>query len=532
LANIMNFKIRYFFVISILYSSLLISCRIQSITKIPFQTKYHQQLKTIGIYVSPSDYHYFDDLVLNNLKLYFLSLGYEPVNVFSQIREPGLIDKIMIGGNHQKTVQYFVNKIDLKNISTDALVIATSKWNYNPFLNSSKIYQPSGSLWFLKLSLSIIDNRTKNVILAGKDSEGTYIFTRENNLTEEDKTSEKQTGYQLPVRKLIQKNISKIFASLPPSKYEFQYKVGYHFPVIFAADQVYRKYYGRYWRTMLQRRLLFVNDIFSRQFGIEFFTKKFIAWNTSSQDSLQLLNKEIQKDIKMEKRNIIIGITHDNNLIRNWKKLNVIGISNPMLGYIVMKDIPAFHDINSWDSIDEALILVHELGHLFGAAHILNPNSVLFPSNLSMSYKFDEFNTRVINLTKNYLFKINSRKIFWNYIDGLINLYLASNDKNLFFLPILSSLIEDYPEYSSIKNLNLHVSNRSVYYGVLGYKNLHEGHLIDAKKDFVKAIKFNPGFSESYFLLGKVYQKLKENSKAEKYFDIARQKGFDVTDPY
>jgi uncharacterized protein HemY len=53
----------------------------------------------------------------------------------------------------------------------------------------------------------------------------------------------------------------------------------------------------------------------------------------------------------------------------------------------------------------------------------------------------------------------------------------------------------------------------------LGVIAQREGNWSEAAKDFERAVKLSPNYTEVYFMLGHVYQKLNEPQKAKNVFD-------------
>ena len=135
---------------------------------------------------------------------------------------------------------------------------------------------------------------------------------------------------------------------------------------------------------------------FSVNFGIIFVVSKFFIWKLSPEVSTLhsdwSLQSFQQNATRSQKYNILLGFT-DRKLF-SIEKANKIDGGALLLGNTAI--------VRLLDSKPTLQILLHELGHIFGAIHV-NTHSVM-RSNSPESMEFDEVNKRRILANRNRCF--------------------------------------------------------------------------------------------------------------------------------
>ena len=123
-------------------------------------------------------------------------------------------------------------------------------------------------------------------------------------------------------------------------------------------------------------------------------------WDTKFEASMSYTLRKVDNIPGRIPGAIHVGITVDPSLTWNWRDRRMLGVAHTLIPAAAITAQPMFPGIASWNSIDEALTLVHELGHVLGAGHASDPASVMYPTAGALGYTFDELNKRIIDSMK------------------------------------------------------------------------------------------------------------------------------------
>lgn len=463
-------------------------------------------------------------MVYNLASFHFMCLGYNVVDLKSMLKSNGNLK-----GNYRKNIKSILSANSGSNLRVDLLVAIKPKWKSRRVTIPLKLtwgvrkrtFLTDWNIPVMQMKLEIIEISTQETISSGESADTLRLI--ELNEDENGKLDVKA----IPIRYLVQRNLSHFISDFPPCSQPETLEAEYRFPVIFYVDQTYRYYYSRGWKSMLKRRLVFVNDIFKHQFGIEFYIKGFRTWSTTRQDSLRLLLHKLLEDTQSKQNTIIIGVTHDDLIKFNWFDRNVIGIAKFIQTRAVVKDLPTTVRLRDWDALDEAITLAHELGHVFSATHILDQKSLMYPTVGTMSYEFDDYNKAIINCTKKRLFQLESKEQLETYTEELLRIHRSFGLKNTYFVGTLGFIAEQYSRTGNPLDSLSAISNVSaLYHAVMGNQYLKEKNWDKAKDSFLTAIELDPDLSYAYLYLSHVYKELNEEGKAKKYWKKAEKKGF------
>lgn len=147
------------------------------------------------------------------------------------------------------------------------------------------------------------------------------------------------------------------------------------------------------------------SDYYEREFDIRLITESVSAWPATERvDSTRALLSRMQKDFPVQSGNdsyeLIVSLTGENTsryLTAGRPRVDRIGDCQKGLAtYVVLpvSQIFRYQGANVEPSFD-VLALVHELGHVFGAEHVDDTNSVMH-ENLAYRTEFDAGNRTII----------------------------------------------------------------------------------------------------------------------------------------
>ena len=164
------------------------------------------------------------------------------------------------------------------------------------------------------------------------------------------------------------------------------------------------------WRRLMDRRLNFVSQQYRRQFGMELELLGYHSWKPDDKAGPVGVIRQLQKTVKRVKADLVIGfITHIYPDTPEGRKKaggrQILGMGAPEFrGYMIIRDIVLSGDkgitVFKTEIINETF--VHEMGHIFGAMHVDDVNSVMRQGfgNSGAAYTFDALNARIITRCK------------------------------------------------------------------------------------------------------------------------------------
>lgn len=140
------------------------------------------------------------------------------------------------------------------------------------------------------------------------------------------------------------------------------------------------------WRDDILRKFTTAADFFEDEFGIRFAVAGMQPWNyqeamTSTADLLKLLKKQVPVTDAAGRFDLVIGFTQlPGRVMPGHARVDEIGDCNSGLGnYIVLSitDTDRYLETDRARGDRDSQSLIHELGHIFGAEHVDDRDSVM-----------------------------------------------------------------------------------------------------------------------------------------------------------
>ena len=494
---------------------MLSSCSsVRTVPTVPLDTTYDfSRIKMIGLCVIPSEKPEYDSILSNLINLHFTSLGY-------RVSYPIAVDPVQ-GTNQQDIILQLRNGAESEGENIDAFVVLSSRW----FLVQQIFTIPGDSKHYtmdaekVELDLSIVDFETGRTIVSGTAEDHTKFYEHPQNT---------MRFIADPPRQILQRIISKLVDDYPVCSHIMTYPVFYRIPVIYYADEKYRRTYGDAWKEMLVRRLEFVNDTFRRQFSTEFYAQDFREWKSHADYSMSGLIDELHKNTWSIQDAVVIGIIQDKHLPLNWCENTPLGCSLYLGNVLILKDLPTRPEVRAWDSLDESMVLTHELGHTFGASHILDERSIMNPQMSARACDFDEVNAGIIRnvldsfFTHDYLARIKVN------LPTLATMYRFSGNQKIDYVETLGLLLHYVcNNYAfDIDEAQVLIQDDALFNAAQGYSHFFDNDLTQARNAFMQAVALDPDFAVAYHYLGLVYDGLENEGEALRNHELAREKGY------
>jgi len=497
-----------------------------SFPRIELKEDYNFSFKqTILLYVVNSGNSELDDTYNRIFRLDLLSRGYKVFNGNNLITNNG--DSVR-EGNHRQIADYLLSKKYMPLVNT--IIIAKPVWDsvfVTTYISERKSYDKIFfTFWgqnVLRLSSEIMffDPFNKEPVMS--------ISAQDTSLIYAEKDIKNISYVQFPWM-LVARQMSKVLKEIPICTQEIYFSAANQLKVSFWVDKSYRNIFPYEWKERIIRRVLYANDILKSQLDIELVISEFKEWNSEFDYSLDRTLYNLSVVPFNNKNQIRIGVTLNEKLKTNWTQRNNVGLSYLLGNDAVITAQPTYSELGEWNPNEEAITLVHEIGHVLGAIHVKDEKSIMYPYSGFLSYEFDDFNKQIINSTKEAFFSGNKEEQVKIYVNTLLNKKNSSSKNSIPVIKAITSAILNlssgtpkvFPQTDRLNSFFSKVISDSVHLlAAIGYAHYKNESYEEAKRYLFRAIEIDPDFIEAHWYLGKVLRKIGEKGSAIKHEKIA-----------
>ncbi|OGU64574.1 MAG: hypothetical protein A3C56_05190 [Ignavibacteria bacterium RIFCSPHIGHO2_02_FULL_56_12] len=481
----------------------------------PFSAK-----RTVGVYVMPSGQPDRDGDFGRVLQLDLITRGYRVVDINKGLDSAGIslspLDHTSILGQL---------RIHEKARGADIIAIAKCRWDtvvvpFDVNIRSDVAFPMVAwkELHPLQLrgELGFYDMTAGRMVLGGAGIDTQYIYV--------DNASQLPTLAESPWM-VAARQIRRTTEAIPAALEE-PTSATHQFSVIVYVDNVYRRQFGDQWEDRLRRRFLFANDILRREMDLELIVREFRPFDSGRHRRLDEMLRRLQAVEKDRPGELRILFTVDRTLQTNWRERSLLGLANPLLGDAVLTAQPSLPALAGWNSIEEALTIVHEVGHVFGALHSPFPSSVMYYLSGAVSHSFDEHNRRIVELMKRNLYRGKDDEAIRAYVDLLeqlrttepkngINILEPSARAALRLQPSAGIGMVDTAGLS--RRLISMMSSPALRDAVQGYLAYRMEKMEKAEAFLMSAVTLQPDFAEAHWYLSLVHARLGHTDLYERH---------------
>jgi hypothetical protein len=304
---------------------------------------------------------------------------------------------------------------------------------------------------------------------------------------------------------VVKRILSDVLSFLPAYERETFSLTG-DLPVSLVIDQKLRDGSASYDSDMLIAALEYVSDKLRQQvgIGIKLCGVEYIRAKSISFSEIQPLFKSLMIYLPKRKDTVTIGVFEPDEPVRFYQTgfTNQIGLSDLARGNILIASLsPPNRETSEWKAFQNGHSILHEIGHLLGAMHVSDLNSIMNTHTTWVgSTDFDSLNLLAI---KSYQKNKRQSSSVTNYIEMLVDCIDLSGYKKSDF----PAFFDGYMELNKIKSDDLEFDvdgfGTSVSYAVDGYRQLLDKNLDSAESCFYKALICDSTQGATHYYLSK-----------------------------
>lgn len=164
-----------------------------------------------------------------------------------------------------------------------------------------------------------------------------------------------------------------------------------------VADEEFRKSLN--WVEEIEESFRRSSAFYEERFGIKFELKQIGEWvSANNTNNIQILLRQLSDKVGKDDNDLVIGFTRQGpNMFKCVFGRTALGVALPFNDYVLVR----VNGNAGFNYHVMALVLTHELGHIFGALHVDDSSSVMNTSLDDNSiFRFDNNNRELIRLTK------------------------------------------------------------------------------------------------------------------------------------
>jgi len=264
------------------------------------------------------------------------------------------------------------------------------------------------------------------------------------------------------------------------------------------------------WKKDIKKLVSISSETFEDKFGIEFRIAAWEGWRPDKHlRSLPAILEDLKQKVRPEEADIVIGLVPP-HLGGDTSS----GIAEYISGYVLLELA------NPWTM---APVILHELGHVFGAVDLQEDGSVMNPGNPGLD--FDPFSARVITLNRERSYRTASFPFPPAHLKEVISAFrgraaLKRHEPELhLFLAYLYVEAGDYPSASSESLEVLKLSPGSMDVRILlANLKLAQGNVDEAITEYQEILALDPDLPVVHFNLGVAWQRKGRAEEASSSF--------------
>ncbi len=505
--------IKILFLFGLIYTSY--SCSTLILHKMDLKKGYNISEKNkVGIYTIPSEDQEVNEGYSNALQLYFLAKGYDVQDVNLLLEE----HSDSVPETRLRRIAEYLKTRDYLN-SQDIFVI--SEIEIDSAFYATTLDEGINRIYYgyyvprISTDLAIFDRSIDEPVFSYGAIDTAKLYSYYNN----------NSNPLMDVPWMIAgKQFVKYLDQIPDCSTQRNSDGVKKIKVNFWVDKSYRNTFPNVWQEKINRVAHIAGNIIRNQLGIEMQVAGLIKWDSEFESSISRSYEKLQSKSFSNLDVIRVGVTYDGSLAVNITDRVLLGLAGPMEGIAVFTAKPSFPGMGYWNPVEEAITLVHEIAHCFGAIHIDHSNFLMYPHTNKLAYRIDSFNKQLFQSLISDYFVENDSQRTQRYIKTIIEADKSNYKNGSSSLSMIAKIVFDYysnESQSELKTEQLHTLIQSVIpdpsyaLAVMGISEFELRNWNKSIEYLTKSISLNPNLYEVEWYLKKAYEKAGNNEEAK-----------------
>ncbi|MBU1320188.1 MAG: zinc-dependent metalloprotease [candidate division Zixibacteria bacterium] len=299
-------------------------------------------------------------------------------------------------------------------------------------------------------------------------------------------------------------------------------------PTTAVCDRQFKQFYGEDWTREMAKQIYMANVVLIDNLGVALNVQANMLYDVPREvESIGDLLSHLQTANLTIPDGIVIFFTGYNLDIAGKMlfTLDALGMA-PLVGKrtVIASTPMELEDAKPWDHLYEGLTVAHEVGHMFGAAHTDDHNSIMYPIANVIVPEFDTLNKARID---KFLPLIMGQSCFIDSLtyDQLIDSLLVAYPDTFDMVKVLNGVMYDFDQGRKLTK-NTPDLDSDYFYTIASGIQLFKYDIKGAARDkFVRALDNGPGFSDLFYLTGLLYLEADSTETGCTYLDEAREAG-------
>ena len=327
-----------------------------------------------------------------------------------------------------------------------------------------------------------------------------------------------------PVEYLIQRVVDSLTKNIPMQKMMFSNSDN-RISAAFFIDSSFIEFSESHWLNKYENMILYSSHVLDRQFGHGLDVKLLVTANIRKDRSVSM--NRLFRTLKMNEENLserlIVYLINNNDRKEYFlsNRYDNIGLAEIGRNQILINEVPSPTLRQSeWQSMYNALTLLHEIGHTFGAVHVSDKYSIM-NHNLTWlaTNEFDPVNKQIVSDALSGKLTFVNKEDYLMYVTDLI---LSSE----YYLVDIPSFYYNFFKRKSdslvFQSLSQSEKYKPFLYAASGFGYLENRQFQHAESEFTKALEYLPTQASLYYYLSLCT----EGETSKSYLTKAYQMGY------